>query len=275
MAVTVELVSVGVAGRAEEYRGAHPLIEWMCAAIRKFAPTDAERLFHLATIGLLQGASDEATLLGRYAQTGARNGHLFHAADRFPFEPRLKLALMLTRPEMVAIGTRPLGRQLPLVGMSRGFAAASRPQEVLRDTFDRLEVLAHDPAIEYEVILRRGVLRFMSGAPDAAPDFQHAAQSEEPFVRYLAHLMLGISYERTGELPSAIGAYSLAVRAVPATAASMALASLLFREGRTDEASQVAEDWARRTPAEDPWRQFQYGDYRLVPEVLGVLRSAR
>jgi hypothetical protein len=247
----------------------------MCSAIRRFPPSDAERLFHLATIGLLQGASDEATLLGLDAQAGGRNGHLFHAADRFPFEPRLKLALMLTRPEMLAIGTRPLGRQLSLVGMSRGFLAASRPAEVLRDTFDRLERLAKEPAIQHEIVLRRGVLRFMSGAPDAAPDLQHAAGSDEPFVSYLAHLMLGVSYERTGELPSAIGAYSRAVRVMPGTAASMALASLLFREGRTGEAAQVAEEWARRPDIDDPWRQFEYGDYRLVPEVLSALRSVR
>ena len=153
--------------------------------------------------------------------------------------------------------------------------AASRPDDVLRDTFDRLEKLASEPAIEHEIVLRRGVLRFMSGAPDAAPDFQHAAQSDEPFVRYLAHLMLGIAYERTGESRGAIGAYSLAVRATPGTAASMALASLLFREGRTDEAAQVADEWARRPRVDDPWRQFAHGDYRLVPEILGVLRSVR
>ena len=276
MAVTVELVSLGVAGRVDEYVAARPLIEWMCTAVRKSPPTDAERLFYLATIGLLQGAADEMTLLGFGAQEG-RNGHLFHAADRFPFEPRLKLALMLTRPGMLAIGTRPLGRQVAYASMSLRHLDldAAHQTGVLRDTFDRLATLAREPAIEHEILLRRGVLRFMTGAPDAAPDLQQAAGSDEPFVRYLAYLMLGIVYERTGESRSAIGAYSLAVRATPGTAASMALASLLFREGQPDDAARVADEWARRPRIEDPWRQYEFGDYRLVPEVLSVLRSAR
>ena len=276
MAVTVELVRLGVAGRVDEYLAARPLIEWMCTAVRTRPPTDAERLFHLATVGLLQGAADEMTLLGFGVQEG-RSGHLFHAAERFPFEPRLKLALMLTRPGMLAIGTRPLGRQVAYASMTLRHLNldAGHQTGVLRDTFDRLEMLVREPAIEYEVVLRRGVLRFMTGAPDAAPDFQHAAGSDEPFVRYLAHLMLGIVYERSGEPRSAIGAYSLAVRATPGTAASMALASLLFREGQTDEAARVADEWARGPRIDDPWRQFEFGDYRLVPEVLSVLRSAR
>jgi hypothetical protein len=274
MAVTVELVSAGVAGRWDEYMAARPLIEWMCEAVRKEPPADAERLFHLATIGLLQGASDDTTLLGFGSQEG-RDGHLFHAGARFPFEPRLKLALILTRPGMLAIGTRPVGVQVAYASVRWTPPDAARPADALRDTFERLAALATEPAIEHEVVLRRGVLRFMTGAPDAVPDLQHAAASDEPFVRYLAHLMLGVFYERTGESRSAIGSYSLAERAIPGTAASMALASLLFREGQTDEAARVADEWARRPRVDDPWRQYEFGDYRLVPDVLSVLRSAR
>ncbi len=273
MAVTVDLGREAVAGTPEEYEAARPLIEWMCAAIRKGPRSDAERLFYLATIGLMQGATDEFAIFGD-PRAGIR-GHLAHAVERFPSEPRLKLALVMTRPEMLVVGTRPLGRQIPVTGVGRRYAPGADAAEALRDTFARLDVLTQEPALEHEVLLRRGVLRFLSGAADAGVDLQAAAQSGEPFVRHLAHLMLGILYEHSGETRSAIGAYSLAVRATPATAASMALASLLFREGQVDEAAQVADTWARRVDTDDPWRQFVYGDYRLVPEFLTALRSSR
>lgn len=274
MAVTVELAREAVAGTQAEYAAVRPLVEWMCAAIRKGPRTDAERLFHLATIGLMQGAGDEFGILGDRGG-GVLNGHLSHAVERFPWEPRLKLALIMTRPEMLVVATRPLGRELPLTGTARSSLPYADRDDVLRDTFGRLETLTQEPLLEHEVLLRRGVLRFLSDAADATVDLQAAAQSPEPFVRYLAHLMLGIVYERSADTRSAIAAYSRAVSETPATAASMALASLLFREGQVDDAAQVAEAWARRPNNDDPWRQFVFGDYRLVPDFLAALRRSR
>ena len=59
------------------------LLEWACSLLRRNdTPLAAERLWHLAAIGVIQGASDGEAL----------ERHLAHAELRFPDEPRFVLA---------------------------------------------------------------------------------------------------------------------------------------------------------------------------------------
>jgi hypothetical protein len=78
--------------------------------------------------------------------------------------------------------------------------------------------------------------------------------------------------ERTGRVADAIEHYQSAMRVVPATAASLALASALFREGRGSEAAQLVSTWASTPRPEDPWRLYGLRDYRLFPGFRADMR---
>ncbi len=71
------------------------LLEWACSLLRRNpTPLPAERLWHLAAIGVIEGAADGVRL----------EAHLAHAERRFPDEPRFLLARavameLLTWPE--------------------------------------------------------------------------------------------------------------------------------------------------------------------------------
>jgi hypothetical protein len=146
--------------------------------------------------------------------------------------------------------------------------------EELQRTLDALGLLVNDPSVGLEAKLRRAALRVAMGQPEAAiADLRDAGRAADPFVRYLAHVLVGVALESTERRAEAVAAYQEAVRTVPATAASIALASALFRENRRTEAGGVVETWAGAERVEDPWRLYALRDYRLFPSYLRTMRA--
>jgi len=104
-------------------------------------------------------------------------------------------------------------------------------------------------------------------------DLKAPAQSADPFVKYLANLMLGLLYERTGERDAAIARYSTAADVLPASAASLALSAALYRDRRVQEASEIVSAWARHTRIDDPWRLYGLGLYHQLPQHIAAMRA--
>lgn len=268
--VALELVARGVDGTIDEYESARPLVEWACTLLRREQPSEIERLYHLASVALAQGARDESLLAGGPPR-GTR--HILHGAERFPGEGRLKLAWLTVRPETRFISSWPLPPGYLLYPATRDPDPRGAMKELQR-TLDALGLLVNDPSVGAEAKLRRAALRVAMGQPGVvSADLQDAGRSADPFVRYLAHLLRGVALESTDRRAEAVAAYEAAVRTVPGTAASIALASALFRENRRSEAAGVVETWAGADRTEDPWRLYSLRDYRLFPGYLRTMRA--
>ena len=81
--------------------------------------------------------------------------------------------------------------------------------------------------------------------------------------------------ERQRRLGDAEAAYRGAVAAVPhAQSATIALASLLFRDGRRSEAEKLTADMLAVEPRPvDPWRTYIHADDRFWPQLIARLRQ--
>ena len=275
-AFTLEILARGVQGTSMEYAQAVPLVEWMCQRLRKEPPTTAEHAFHLGSIALLQGAHDQRILLGDFLDPSPlekrKDSHILHAAKRFPDDPRFKLAALTVRRQLQVVSSHPMVKTELVSGWHD--SPVNKDDAIVAYTLERLAMLMGHDSIRDEVLLRRGIFLFLSGdSPAAIEDLRRATQSTDPFIRYLGHLVLGLLYERTNEMPAAIANYSFATKTIPATAASMALASALFRENRRAEAAEIVEALMRDPRPDDPWRQYEYGEYRFFSKYLQDLKG--
>jgi len=106
------------------------------------------------------------------------------------------------------------------------------------------------------------------------PRLEEAASDREPFLRYVANLMLGHLHRRHGHATAALEAYRRAHAAMPnVMSGSIALSSALFLAGRRDDAYDVMESaLAEQNRVLDPWRLYGWGDYRFWPELRARLR---
>jgi hypothetical protein len=282
--VALEMVSHTLAGTTLEFEQARPLIEWMCERFRRERPSRIERLFHLGSIAVLQAARDEEMLVGAKVWFPRRSTHthVLHGAARFPSESRFKLAWLTSRPELSQIAPFPVK---PGVLRTQTLTALLDPNRLeftreLQETVRDLGRLVTDPDVGpdvgQEAILRRGVLHFTMGNEiDASADLRSVSSSSDPFIGYLAHVMLGVVHERRQEIDTAIDHFEAALRHVPATAASIALASALTRAGRDAEAARVIAAWraSEATRPQDPWRVYGSRDYRRLPAYVREMRS--
>jgi tetratricopeptide (TPR) repeat protein len=278
MAIAVELLAAAVDGTAQEYGEARVLVEWVCDLMRGRPPLQAERLFHQSAIALLQAAGDDELLVGARLTHAVpygepRQPHVRHAAERFPDEPRFRLAWATTHPPAQKIAGWPLSASWLADNLSRD-ADARESAGRIQDALDLLGRLIDDPTVGSEARLRRGVLTFLQGRPETAQtDLALAARSTDPFVHHLANVMLGLIAERGGRLEDAIDRYAAARKAVPATTATLVLAAALSRAGRSAEAEKIVSHWSQQPRPPDPWWLYGLRDYRLVPGYLERMRA--
>jgi tetratricopeptide (TPR) repeat protein len=198
---------------------------------------------------------------------------LDEAERRYPEEPRFRLALVVAARPARTVANRPGVGLTTIAGLSRVSAGAA--EQHVTDTLRRLDDLAGDGPIGAEARLRAGMIRFHLGeAEQALEDARHAAEDEEPFVRYLGHLLAGHVLVHLGRDAEAIRAYERAV-AINSRARSgvVALSSRLVVAERHDEAYVLLENYFAADAAVDPWLQYGWGDYRLWPSYLLRLRA--
>lgn len=241
------------------------IMEWGCEQIRSGQPTPFERTWLLAADTLIQGAGDND--LGE--------PHARHSQQRFPDEPRFRLAEAVARREAKITANRP-GAPTRLLAYGTLDVRRDLSKVRLAGTIARLTALRDDPVVGPEARLRLGILYFHLGRlAESLSELQAASRaSADPFATYLAYLLSGQVLEFQQEHANAISAYRSAVAIFPQAASGLsALASLLFL---TDDRDGAADLYARMVathpPAVDPWREFGFGSYRFWSGYIEWLR---
>jgi tetratricopeptide (TPR) repeat protein len=236
------------------------LIEWACELLRKNpTPSDVERWWHMAAIAVAQRSEDTHFLIGDPAiGRGVGAGeiinlqdeikHLAHAEARFPEEPRFKLAQGLAR--------------------DRVWPA---------DAITAYQALAGELTVGGEALTRLAALQHRMGRPaDALKSLDRAdAVTRDPYVLYLSAYVRGRILEAQKKLDEAGMAWERAVAVWPhGQAATLALSTLLFQQGRRAEAQELIGAMLAADPLpSDPWRVHAHGDDRLWPELIAKLRT--
>ena len=264
------------------------LIEWSAAILRKGPPDDAERLWHLAALALMQGAYDKDLLVAQQKQ----------AWPRFESEARLLLALVVMlegdtwpdpdRAEPWEDNDAALQDAFELNAARRSSGVAGQPdlraksyeyqrRTRMRAAITLLEDLSNAEAVRAEVFLRLGFLHLrLHHSEIALEQFEDVLTlTKDPFLLYLAHFLTGVGREQDGDRANAVASYRAALAIVPrAQSASFALASLLFIGNGREEAVRLIDSAITAPMADDPWRTYQTGDYRFLTERLLALREA-
>ena len=181
-------------------------LEWACSLLRETPPLPEERVWHAASVALLERGGARATLLE----------HLGHAERRFPAEARWALARAVA--EEIAMWPEPRDE--------RPFSIPNAVSFRFTQAVTRAAVL--EP-VRAEAQLRWGYYELRRGRIDAAlSHFKQAGSSTDAVVSYWLHLFTGRALERANRSAEAIAAYQLAVADAPfAQAATVALGAAL------------------------------------------------
>ncbi|HUF47438.1 MAG TPA: hypothetical protein VMM93_06435 [Vicinamibacterales bacterium] len=236
------------------------LIEWGCALLRqRETPSPAERWWQLAALAVAQRSEDIQFLVGdphiggvpgsaAIGNTVDEIKHLEHVRPRFPDEARFLLA----------------------EGIARERAWADDAVAAFSSLTDHVDVGG-------EATMRLGALLARQRRHGDALDLFEKTESltRDPYVIFLARYFTAQIHERERRASRAEAAYRGAAAAVPhAQSATIALAALVFRDGRRAEAQDlVARMLAAEPPPADPWRTFVHADDRFWPYLIARLRQ--
>jgi tetratricopeptide (TPR) repeat protein len=260
--------------------------------------------------GLERMSSDSRTR-NVYQEYGNAMNHLKHAESRFPDEPSvrlLKIEHQTDAPDCSSIGYQIWSRvevsQKQIAAWQQQAASLRAAREAVRWIQDQVFMtVVNDPtksadyvrcanarrtiqrnlkawqapaSIEDAVQFELGALAMLFGErPAAIEHFRVAADSNDIYYRYLARLLTGRTHQIEGNLSAAASDYRSALSVLPDTpSASMALATVLFLQGQSEEADQWAADALRRLDAHDPWIDFVNGQHDRWPALIGPLRAS-
>jgi tetratricopeptide (TPR) repeat protein len=242
------------------WRAAPLLIEWGCALLRQAEePRPVERWWQLAALAVAQRSEDPHFLVGDPAVGLGRTAgevinaqheirHLDHVQSRFPDEARFALAQGIAR-------------------------ARIWPDEALQ----AFAALRDHPDVGGEAVMRLGKMTVDGDRRrDAFAHFDHAErQTRDSWVLYLTRYLRGLLHLREQQAAQAETAFRAALLAQPrAQSATLALATVLTRRDRRDEAERLVSDMlAASPPMPDPWRGFEHADDRFWPELVARLRK--
>lgn len=229
------------------------LFDWASSLIRRGPQSDAERLWQLAAVGLLQ----------RFGAPGFAY-HVRLALERYPDEPRLLLARALVEDLQVWPQKR---NELPFtVEPTRMYQLQSRYTDA-----------AAVPAVAAEALIRLGFIELQRGRTrEAQARFDAAGDPGDTFLRYLRHLFRGQAFQAAGQLAEAEAAYRAAYDTVPlAQSATLALAATLTTMRRETEAVDLVNRMLEVSNAPvDPWTFYVTSEWRFWDIWMDVLRSA-
>lgn len=285
LAVATFLLEVAAVRLEHDWRRVRDLVELGCTLTRSVAPDDPALLtWHLAALALAEGAADTRLLLSDSQIQGIEEqfGHLAHSRHRFPWEARFRLAEVVVR-EMGISDTAPprdqpwrTDEEWRSVRVGGAMELALRRER--RQALERFEPLLTLAGVADEARLRTAHLLYQLHQDAAALEQLRLARANtsDPFVIYISHLLTSMIDARGAEPASSEASLRRALETVPrAQSATQLLAARLFLAGRADEAYTLGEQLAAdRTPPPDPWRLFGYGDYRRFPDLIAQLRIA-
>jgi Tfp pilus assembly protein PilF len=250
-AVAMEAANLG---GLRDWSSARALLEWASTLLQKNQQRlAAERIWRRAAIGLIEGASDTASLKSQVAR----------ALERFPEDHQFVLA----RGVMSELHTWP--------DLRDGRTPRQR-DSVASDTAvtDLTEATSfEDTRAEAEV--RLGYLSLRNGTPEEALRQLRDAVSatRDRFFQHLAHLFEGRALEVLNRPDEALAAYRAAIAATPGQTAELALAAALFRQGHTADAATIAEASAQASfDRVDPWDFYGKGEARHWAAIADELR---
>lgn len=277
---------------SNRYRDGLRVLESACGLLRKGAPSEFERRWMLASSSLFLRIDFENNY-GRDGVAGPKTNppspnamaHVRHALDRFPQEPRLRLAQILQRPEAYALTSRPGVDPDRLVRVPSASSLPGPPGAPrITRTINELLALSGDAEAGAEALTHAGLLQFHLKQFAASGETLTRAtrQATDPFVSNLAWLALGLTLDAEGRDAEATEAYRQAVAALPrARASAVQLASHLAAQGRRQEASATVARAFGPSPLDlEPWRhpiapdRLTPGDVRLLRTMLGLPRKA-
>jgi len=261
----------------DEWLVLRPLIEWGCVLVRgaerpdspPAEPSDAELAWHRAALAAIQGARDQQfarrpVISADRPDMPFSADHIAHVAERFPADPAVLFAQGFFQEFQV-----PVEGRMRLIDIDTAARASARAVEFYQGAAAGPE-LAADAALAIGYIHLR-----MKRLDEALPALEKAAEGGDAFVRYLAHLFRGRALEQRGGTDEALAAYRAALAAIPnAQAASMALAALLHRGDQVDAAIDIMTTSFAARPAEDPWREYGFGQFRHWTRYRDRMREA-
>jgi tetratricopeptide (TPR) repeat protein len=249
------------------------LIEWGCQLLRQHKePAPHERWWQLAALAVAQRSEDPQFLIGdvnigkgpergEIVNTQDEIKHLDHVVERFPKESRFQLA--------------------------QGIA---RDLYFPQDAMVAYRALEEDPDVGGEATMRLGAMQVRPrtfvidpNTPPLTPQNVDAALrlfekaetlTRDPYVVFLARYFKGQALAGDGRIEDAEGALRGATDAVPnAQSATIALASLMFADGRRVDAQQLITSMLAASPLpNDPWRGYVHADDRFWPRLMARLR---
>ena len=244
----------------DEWLTVLPLVEWGCAQLVKDPPRDAELAWHRAAMAAMQGARASVfnrrhPVCGVPRDAPAGLGRLAHSAfadARFPNDP----ALLFARAFFADM-------EVPVEGTARLVDIDTAATESAR-AIGFYKAAAADPLLAHESALAIGYIHLRMKRLDAVlPELAKAAESADPFVRYLAHLLRGRTLEHLGGREEAASAYRAALAVLPNTqSAAMALAALSHTGDQPHQAVELMSASFRSRPSVDPWREYGFGQFR-------------
>jgi len=248
---------------------ARRLVEWACYNVRRhLPPNDFDHRWQLAALALIEGEIDPESL----------RDHTGHFESQFPGEPRAAMARAIADEQVTA----PVELGLVSNANAAAFARARNPSgaatAVLLDrAAASFEALLKVDALRPEAGLRLAHVQIEQGRFDRAlvslDDVDVSVR--DGYVRYLSQLFRGIALEGLGRSSDAQTAYRAALETGPhAHAATMALATSLFRTGQRAEADElVASLLESDDQSKDVWWAYWAGDFHLWGALIGPVRD--
>ena len=248
---------------------ARRLVEWACYNVRRhLPPNDFDHRWQLAALALVEGEMDPAAL----------REHVAHLESQFPGEPRAAMARAIADEQVTA--------PVELGSVSNANAAAfaharnpsgAAPAVLLDRAAASFEALLKVDVLHPEAGLRLAHVQIAQGRFDRAlaslDDVDRSAR--DGYVLYLSRLFRGVALEGLGRPREAQAAYRTALETGPhAHAATMALATSLFRTGQRAEADDlIASLLEADDQSKDVWWAYWAGDFRLWGALIGPVRD--
>ena len=248
---------------------ARRLVEWACYNVRRhLPPNEFDHRWQLAALALVEGEIDPESL----------REHAAHLESQFPGEPRAAMARAIADEQVTA----PVELGSVNNANAAAFARARNPRGVAP------AVLLDRAAASFEALLTVDALRPEAGlrlahvqieqrrfdrALASLDDVDQSAR--DGYVLYLSRLFRGLALEGLGRSSDAQAAYRTALETGPrAHAATMALATSLFRTGQRTEADElVASLLEADDQSKDVWWAYWAGDFHLWGALIGPVRD--
>ena len=229
-------------------------------------PDPVERAWWIASSTLAYGVGDWMFLLDVFHE---KDGFLTAALSRVSHDVQLKFirALVVSAPFVTT-------RDGEARSVDPGSYRTHWPRE---DVLKQWAALTLDDAVGVDASIRLAHLRWSGGEDNLAlAELDRAiARAVEPDHVYLAHVIAGLASRSADDADQARQHFNLALKARPGSeSASLALAALELESDKPDLAQAlIGAVSARGRDDGEPWRQFAYGPYNRIAQLMARVHS--